>query len=297
MASPAAVVTRADLSGRGVAARRVKDTTFLFMLWASLAIGVAALMILLLDVMIDGVPRLSWQFLTSLPSRFASRAGAEPAIFGSLWIISVCSLFSIPVGMGAAVYLEHYQRRGKLATVLEVNIANLAGVPSIIYGLLGLAIFVRFFAMGRSVLAGGLTLGLLVLPVIIVAGREALRAVPPSIMEGALALGATKWQAISRQVMPAAFPGFLTGVILAVSRALGETAPLITMGALTYVTFVPHELYDRFTALPIQIFNWTSRPQADFRLTAAAGIVVLLAVLLTMNAVAIVLRNRKQQKW
>jgi phosphate transport system permease protein len=279
-------------------ARRIrKDRFFVFLMALALFVGVASLVTLLVDVFLAGVPRLSWDFLNSFPSRFAERAGIRPALFGSLWIISVCTLFSVPVGIGAAIYLEEYAKPGRLQRLIEVNIANLAGVPSIIYGLLGLAIFVRLFSFGRSVLAGGLTLGLLVLPVIVIAGRESIRAVPPSIREAAYALGATQWQVVSRQVMPAALPGFMTGIILAVSRALGETAPLITMGALTYVTFVPGGVLDRFTALPIQIFNWTSRPQSEFQDTAAAGIVVLLVVLLAMNAIAIFVRNRFERKW
>ncbi|MEO7804011.1 MAG: phosphate ABC transporter permease PstA [Actinomycetota bacterium] len=271
---------------------RLSETLFVGALLLAVLIGVAALAALVISVLSQGIPRLSIEFLTSLPSRFAEKAGARPAIFGTLWIISVCTLFSVPVGIGAAIYLEEFAKKGRLSTLIDVNIANLAGVPSIIYGLLGLALFVRMFAMGRSVLAGGLTLGLLVLPVIVIVGREALRAVPSSIREGALALGATKWQTISRQVLPVALPSFMTGVILAISRAIGETAPLIAMGALTYVTFVPKALGDRFTALPIQIFNWTSRPQAEFLDTAAAGIVVLLVVLLTMNTAAVLLRHR-----
>ena len=281
--------------GRAARTRIAKERLFLILLLLTLGIGIAALMTLLVEVARDGIPRLSWEFLTSLPSRFAKKAGAKPAIFGSLWIISVCTLFSVPVGMGAAIYLEEYAKPGRFSRLVELNIANLAGVPSIIYGLLGLAVFVRFFAFGRSVLAGGLTLGLLVLPVIVIAGREAIRAVPPSIREASLALGATKWQTVSHQVVPAAIPGFMTGIILAISRALGEAAPLITMGALTFVTFVPHRLFDRFTALPIQIFNWTSRPQQDFQFTAAAGIVVLLVGLLVLNGVAVWIRNRSQR--
>ena len=278
-------------------ARRRKDRRFRALLILALGLVLAALISLLVDVFGTGVGRVSWEFVTGLPSRFASRAGAKPAIFGSLWIIGVCAAFAIPVGIGAAVYLEEYAKPGRLSRLIEINIANLAGVPSIIYGLLGLAIFVRALAMGRSVLAGGLTLGLLVLPVIVTAGREALRAVPPSIREASLALGATRLQTTARAVLPSALPGFMTAIILSISRALGETAPLITMGALTYVTFIPQGLGDRFTALPIQIFNWTSRPQTAFRETAAAGIVVLLIVLLTMNAIAVFIRNRYERKW
>ena len=247
-----------------------------------------------MNVATSGVPRLSVEFLTSLPSRFAERAGAKPAIFGTLWLITICTVFATPVGIGAAIYLEEFAKKGKLATLIEINIANLAGIPSIIYGLLGLALFVRGMGLGRSVLAGGLTLGLLSLPVMVIAGREALRAVPSSTRDGALALGATKWQTVWHQVLPAALPGFMTGVILALSRALGEAAPLITLGALSFVTFVPNSLLDGFSALPIQIFNWSSRPQAAFLDTAAAGIVVLLAVLFTMNAIALLIRNRYQ---
>jgi phosphate transport system permease protein len=273
---------------------QLKEKAFLALLLAAVLLGIASLIALLVNVLSTGVPRLSIEFLTSLPSRFAERAGAKPAIVGTLWLISVCTLFATPVGIGAAIYLEEFAKKGRLSTLIELNIANLAGVPSIIYGLLGLALFVRGMGLGRSVLAGGLTLGLLVLPVIVIAGREALRAVPSSIRDGALALGATKWQTVSRQVLPAALPGFMTGVILALSRALGEAAPLITLGALSFVTFVPNSLFDGFAALPIQIFNWSSRPQAAFLETAAAGIVVLLAVLLTMNSVAVVIRNRYQ---
>ncbi len=285
-------------SAPNVGARHRREKRFMLALLLALGIGLAALITLLVDVFLDGAGRVSWDFLSSFPSRFAARAGIKPALYGSLWIISVCTLFSVPVGIGAAIYLEEYARQNsRTARLIEVNVSNLAGVPSIIYGLLGLAIFVRLFGFGRSVIAGGLTLGLLVLPVIVIAGREAIRAVPPSIREGAFALGATRWQVVSRQVLPAALPGFMTGIILAVSRALGETAPLITMGALTYVTFVPNSLLSRFTALPIQIYNWTSRPQLAFRETAAAGIVVLLVVLLGMNAIAIVIRNRYQKRW
>ena len=271
----------------------------IFMIWMLLAVTLAiiALLALLIDVLKVGVPRLNSEFFSEFPSRIPERSGAKPAILGSLWVVGVCAAFAIPVGMAGAIYLEQYAKPSRLNRFLEINVSNLAGIPSVIYGLLGLAVFVRFLGFGRTVLAGGLTLGLLVLPVITIAGREAIRAVPPSIKEAALAVGATEWQAISRQVLPAALPGFMTGVILAISRALGETAPLITMGALTFVTFVPNHVFDRFTVLPIQIFNWTSRPQQGFQDAAAAGIVVLLLVLLTMNALAVWLRNRYQRRW
>jgi phosphate transport system permease protein len=214
---------------------------------------------------------------------------------GTLWVIGLTAAMALPVGVASAIYLEEYGTRSAVARFIEINIANLAAVPSIIYGLLGLGVFVRVFGLGRSVLAGSATLALLVLPVVILSTREALRTVPGSIREGSYALGATKWQTIWHQVLPMALPGVLTGLILALSRALGETAPLITIGALTYVPFAPDGPSSPFTVLPIQIFNWVSRPQADFRANAAAAIMVLLAVLLTMNGLAIVLRDRFQR--
>ena len=251
---------------------------------------------LLYDIFSDGFERLSWQFLTSFPSRRPAEAGIYAALIGSLYVIALTALIAIPVGVAAALHLEEYaNRRGRLARLIEINIANLAGVPSIIYGLLGLGLFVRWLKMGPSVLAGASTLALLVLPVVILATREALRAVPSSLREGSYALGATKWQTTWRQVLPAAFPSILTGLILALSRAIGETAPLITIGALTYVPFAPNGIWSPFTVLPIQVFNWVSRPQAAFAENAAAGIIVLLGVLLIMNATAIALRDRLQR--
>ncbi len=255
-------------------------------------LALASLAALLIDVMRDGFGRLSWEFLTSYPSRRAAAAGILPALAGSIFVIGLTALLAIPFGVAAAIHLEEYGGRGRLSHAIEINIANLAGVPSIIYGLLGLGLFVRMLHMGRSVLAGACILALLVLPVVILATREALRAVPKSLREASYALGATKWQTIWHQVLPAAAPGILTGLILALSRAIGETAPLITIGALTYVPFVPTDVWSPFTVLPIQIFNWVSRPQAAFAENAAAGIVVLLALLLVMNATAIVLRDR-----
>ena len=263
----------------------------LMMTLALLALGA-----LVYNVIHDGFSRLSWDFLTSYPSRRASQAGILPALVGSLYVIAITALVALPLGVGAAVHLEEYGGRGRISRLIEINIANLAGVPSIIYGLLGLGLFVRMFGMGQSVLAAGCTLALLSLPVIIISTREALRAVPKSLREGSYALGATKWQTIWYQVLPAAFPGLLTGLILALSRAIGETAPLVTMGALLYVPFLPSSVWSPFTVLPIQIFNWVSRPQAAFAENAAAGIIVLLTLLLVMNAVAIVLRDRFQRR-
>ncbi len=279
-----------------LAMRRAMDMAFQVAALLVLLVALAALGALISDVIRDGVPRLTWDFITGYPSRRASRAGILPALTGSVFIILLTAAFALPIGVAAAIYLEEYGKRNFLARAIELNITNLSAVPSIIYGLLGLGVFVRVMGMGRSVLAGASTLALLALPVVILSTREALRAVPGSIREGSYALGATKWQTIWHQVLPIATPGILTGLILALSRAIGETAPLITMGALTYVAFLPNSVWSSFTVLPIQIFNWTSRPQQEFHANAAAGILVLMALLLTMNAVAIWLRDRYQRK-
>jgi phosphate transport system permease protein len=280
----------------GTALRRRFDVLFQVAALAVLCLALAALAALLVSVIAGALPRLSWDFLTSYPSRRAAAAGVYPALVGSLYMLLLTGAIALPIGVGAAVYLEEYGTRSRLARIIELNIANLAAVPSIIYGLLGLGLFVRTFGMGRSLLAGACTLALLVLPVVILSTREALRAVPKSLREGSYALGATKWQTIWYQVLPVAIPGILTGLILALSRAIGETAPLITIGALTYVPFLPDSVWSPFTVLPIQIFNWVSRPQAEFTHNAAAGIVVLLVLLLTMNALAIWLRDRYQKQ-
>jgi len=261
--------------------------------------GIVSLIVLLVTVAADGIGRVSWDFINSYPSRFPEQAGIKAALLGTLWLMGLTAAFAVPVGIGAAIYLEEFAPRNWLTKIIETNINNLAGVPSIIYGLLGLTIFVRALALDRSVLAGSLTMSLLILPIIIVASREGLRAVPPSIREAALGLGASPWQTVRFQVLPAAVPAMLTGIILALSRAIGETAPLITIGALLFVPFVPDSPLSAFTVLPIQIFNWTSRPQPEFAQTAAAGIIVLLAVLLTMNAIAIGLRNyfERKRRW
>jgi phosphate transport system permease protein len=259
-------------------------------------LALAALSVLIYDVLHDGLGRISWTFLTSEPSRRAEAAGIYTAIVGSVYVIGLTAVIAVPLGVGAAIHLEEYGTRGRLSKIIEINISNLAGVPSIIYGLLGLGLFVRALGMGPSVLAGASTLALLALPVVIISTREALRAVPKSLREGSYALGATKWQTIWYQVLPAAFPGMLTGLILALSRAIGETAPLVTIGALTYVPFLPEDIWSPFTVLPIQIFAWVSRPQTAFAENAAAGIIVLLVLLLAMNAMAIVLRDRFQKR-
>jgi phosphate transport system permease protein len=277
---------------------RVKGGIFRAALLASLAIGFITLIALLVDVAADGLSRLDWSFVTSFPSSFPDRAGIESPIVGTVYLMILTALVTVPIGIGAALYLEEYADRERWYNrAIEINIQNLAAVPSIVYGILGLAFLVRGLDLGRVLLAGALTLSLLVLPIVIIASREAIRAVPDSIREGALALGATRWQMIRRQILPAALPGIATGSILALSRAIGETAPLILIGALTFVPFNPDGLDSAFTALPIQIFNWVSRPQEEFHLLAAAAIIVLLGLLLTMNAFAIWLRNRYQRRW
>lgn len=283
----------------GFAARRARRkglarvSSVVFLLAA--AVGIVALIILLVDVWMDGAAWLSWEFITSFPSRFAARAGIKAALLGSLWLLGFTTLFSFPLGVATAIWLEEYAPRNGWTQFVQMNIANLAAVPSIVYGILGLAVFVRALALGGSVLSGALTLTLLILPVIIIASQEAIRAVPNSIRLGAYALGATRWQTTQRQVLPIALPGILTGTILALSRAVGETAPLIMIGALAFVPFAPDGPMDAFTVLPIQIFNWISRPQADFHGLAAAGILVLLVVLLAFNLFAVLLRNRYTQ--
>jgi phosphate transport system permease protein len=276
--------------------RKYSDLLFRIVLMMTLVVALAALGALIYDVFTDGFSRLNWSFLTNIASRRADEAGVYHAMMGTIWVIVLTGAMALPVGIGAAIFLEEYGSRSRTARFIELNIANLAAVPSIIYGLLGLGLFVRLLGMGQSVMAGAATLALLALPVVILSTREALRTVPSSIREGSYALGATKWQTIWHQVLPMAMPGVLTGMILALSRAIGETAPLITIGALTYIPFAPDTVWSKFTVLPIQIFNWASRPQAEFKANAAAGILVLLALLLSMNAIAIVVRDRQQRR-
>ena len=285
-------------AGRARAGDRRKARIFQALMFFSLAVGIITLAVLLVQVLVEGWPRLNLDLLTRFPSRRPGSAGAQSAIFGTLWLMGIVMVTAIPIGFGAAIYLEEYADTSRWYNrVIELNIQNLAAVPSIVYGILGLAFLARGpLGVGRTLLAGGLTLTLLVLPIVIIAGREAIRAVPNSIRQASYALGATKWQTVRRQVLPAAIPGMATGTILGLSRAIGETAPLILLGALTFVTFNPDGLTSQFTALPIQIFNWISRPQAEFKVLAAAAIVVLLVVLLAMNSVAIWLRNRYYQR-
>lgn len=277
--------------------RYLKGRIFQVIFLIATCIGVAALAILIIDILQEGAAFVSWDFIRSYPSRFPARSGIWAALIGSLWVLGFTTLFSFPLGVATAIWLEEYAPPGWWSRTIQTNIANLAAVPSIVYGILGLAVFVRWFDLGRSVLAGSLTLTLLILPVIIIAGQEAIRAVPKSIRLASYALGATRWQTVSRQVLPMALPGILTGTILALSRAVGETAPLIIIGALAFVPFTPNSPLDQFTVLPIQIFNWISRPQPAFHEIAAAGIIVLLAVLLTFNLIAILLRNRYTKRY
>jgi phosphate transport system permease protein len=277
--------------------RDLRGRLFQSALLLSLAIAFITLGALLFDVFQKGIPYLDGILLTEPPSADPDRAGARPAILATIYIGVLLILFTVPLGVGTAIYLEEYANKERWYNrLLEVNIQNLAAVPSIVYGILGLAFLVRGLGLGRVLLAGALILTLLVLPTIIIAAREAIRAVPDSIRQGAYALGATQWQVVWRQVLPAALPGIATGSILSLSRAIGETAPLLLIGALTYVAFDP-TLMGSFTALPVQIYNWTKQPQDEFKLLAAAAIVVLLAILLTLNALAIILRNRYQKRW
>jgi phosphate transport system permease protein len=283
--------------GDGPRRGRWKGGVFLALLLFSLVIGFATLGTLLFDILQKGVPYVDSILLFNPPSADPDRAGARPAILATIYIGVLLILFTVPLGVGTAIYLEEYANKERWYNrLLEVNIQNLAAVPSIVYGILGLAFLVRGLGLGRVLLAGALILTLLVLPTIIIAAREAIRAVPDSIRQGAYALGATQWQVVWRQVLPAALPGIATGSILSVSRAIGETAPLLLIGALTYVAFDP-TLMGSFTALPVQIYNWTKQPQEDFKLLAAAAIVVLLVILLMLNAFAIFLRNRYQKRW
>jgi phosphate transport system permease protein len=277
--------------------RRVLGAVFATACLLATMVGVLVLAVLLFEIVRDGAGALSWDFVTGYPDSRPARAGIRPALVGSLWLLVMTAAIAFPLGVGTAIWLEEYAPRSRLRRVIEVNIANLAGVPAIVYGILGLAVFVRTFGLGRSVLAGALTLALLILPVIIIAAQEAIKAVPSTIRLGAYALGATRWETIRFQVLPLALPGILTGTILALSRAIGEASPLLLLGALAFVPFVPTSPMDPFTVIPVQMFNWISRPQPQFHQLAAAAGIVLLALLLTMNAAAIWLRNRFYRRY
>ncbi|MGE7913116.1 MULTISPECIES: phosphate ABC transporter permease PstA [Lysinibacillus] len=281
--------------------RMTKRITFnkiwkaLFFLATTFAL--VTLAVLLYRIVTQGVDYLTIDFLTNFASRFADKAGIKAALVGSLWLMAVVAPVSIILGVGTAIYLEEYAKKNKLNDFIRLNISNLAGVPSIVFGLLGLTIFVRMMGLGKSVLAAGLTMSLLILPVIIVAAQEAIRAVPNEQREASYGMGATKWQTIVHVVLPAAIPGILTGSILALSRAIGETAPLVVIGIPVILQFLPNGLLSQFTALPMQIYDWAKRPQEEFQHVAAAGILVLMTVLLLMNSIAIFIRNKFQKRY
>ena len=276
---------------------RLKDQAF--KIWGIFCtlLGLVLLAVFIGNILIDGIMRIDWEFVMNLPSRKAEKSGIYTALMGSIWVLLLTTIIALPVGIAAAIYLEEYSKKNKLATILEVNISNLAGVPSIIYGLLGLEVFVRIMEMGASVMAGSCTLALLILPIVIVSTREALKAVPKSIRDASFAMGASKWQTVYHQLLPASFGGILTGIILALSRAVGETAPLIVIGALAYVPFAPSSPMDEFSVLPIQIFNWITRPQHGFVENAAAAIIILLLITFVMNGIAVYFRNKWQKKF
>lgn len=277
--------------------RKMMDGLFRFLCLAAVILALATLVFLLWSILKDGVGRVSAEFLNSFGSRKPEEAGIKAGIYGTLWVIALTALIAVPVSVAAAVYLvEFTSQKNRISSFIQVNISNLAGVPSIVYGLLGLAVFVRYFALDRSVLAAALTMSLLIMPMIIVVSQEAIKMVPQTLREASLAVGATKWQTVSRQVLPRAMPGIITGVILSVSRAMGETAPLIVVGALAVTYDTPSSVTSKFTVLPMQVYDWASRPQAGFQETAAAGIVVLMTVLILLNSVAIVIRARSQRK-
>ena len=275
---------------------RLQDKMFRYLALACTLVALVVLALLLWDILSRGLGRLSWSFLDSLPSRHAEKAGILTALAGMISLLLFTVIVSLTVGIIAGLYLEEYGKRNWFAKFVEINISNLEGVPSIIYGILGLQVFVRMAGLGNSLLAGAFTLSLLIMPIIIVATREAVKAVPSSLKEASYGMGATKWQTIRRVVLPSALGGILTGIILAISRAVGETAPLLVIGALTYVPFIPEGPMDQFTTLPIQVFNWTTRPQAAFVVNAAAGIIILLLVTFLLNAIAIYIRNRWYKK-
>ncbi len=276
--------------------RKRWGTAVYAMLVLSILVGIVGLVTLIAQVVVEGAGWLSFGFITNFPSRFPERAGVWAALWGTVWIMGITFLFAVPVGVGAAVYLEEYAPKNRLTRLIELNIANLAGVPSIVYGLLGLAVFISLLGLGRTLLTGGITMGLLVMPIVIISSREAIRAVPSTYREAAYGLGATRFQVVMGVVLPQAVPGIITGTILAMSRAIGEAAPMIAIAALTFVTFAPTGPMDRFTVLPIQIYNWVQDPREGFSGLAAAGIIVLLVVLLSMNAIAILIRNKTQTR-
>jgi phosphate transport system permease protein len=281
------------MSAQTTTRRKVANALFGMLAFLAIFASLVTLVALLIDVVVRGGSSVDLQFFTSAPSRIPAKAGILPALVGTLWVTTLVAVMTFPIGVAAAIYLEEYAGRGRWSRLLRINISNLAGVPSIVYGIFGLALFVRLLGLGRTVFAAALTLSLLILPVVIISSMEAIRAVPPSQREAAYALGATRWQMVRRALLPAAAPGILTGIVLAVGRAVGETAPLILIGAVTFVTFVPvNPFEDKYTVLPIQIFNWAGRPQAAFQEISAAAILVLLVLMFLLNLVAVILRAR-----
>jgi phosphate transport system permease protein len=276
--------------------RKRKNNLFHAIFLSSTLIGVIALGLLLYQVLSQGLGWLDWQFLTSNSSRRPERAGIYTALIGTLWLMGITAPLTFIIGVSTAIYLEEYARDSKFSRIIQTNISNLAGVPSIVYGILGLTIFVRVLGFGQSILAGALTMTLLVLPIIIVASQEAIRAVPGSLRHASYALGANRWQTVVRVVLPSSLPGIMTGAILSLSRAIGETAPLIVVGAAAFIIRPPQGLLSQFTVMPIQIYTWASQPKAEFQNISAAAIIVLLVILLGMNAIAILLRNKYQRK-
>lgn len=280
-----------------ISSRLFSNQLFKWIFILATGLTLLTLVVLMVRILSQGLGNLDWNFMTSYASRRAEDAGIKSAFVGTIWLMAVTAPIAFILGVSTAIYLEEYAKKGKFTSLIQMNIANLAGVPSIVFGLLGLTIFVRELGLGRSVLAGGLTMALLILPIIVVASQEAIRAVPGHLREGSFAMGATKWQTIIRIVLPSALPGILTGNILALSRAVGETAPLIMIGALTYIAFLPENLLSQFTVMPIQIFNWTGRPQEAFQEVAAAGIIVLLIMLIIMNSLAVFIRNKFSKRY
>ncbi|MGJ7034975.1 phosphate ABC transporter permease PstA [Anoxybacillus eryuanensis] len=277
--------------------RLLRNNVLKFLFFLATVFGLIVLVILLYRILTQAIGWLNLDFLNNFPSRRPENAGIKAGLVGSLWLMVIVAPVSLILGVGTAIYLEEYAKKNRFTDFIQTNISNLAGVPSIVFGLLGLTLFVRELNLGRSILAAGLTMSLLVLPVIVVAAQEAIRAVPNQLREASYGMGATKWQTIYRIVLPAAIPGILTGSILALSRAIGETAPLVVLGIPTFLAYLPRGILDTFTVMPMQIYNWTSRPQADFQNVAAAGIVVLLVMLIFMNSIAIFIRNKFQKRY
>ena len=288
-----------DLSARRDTGRSARDLVYRVFIFSGIGVALGALATLLVNVAVEGAPRLNWDLITSMPSARPSRAGIQSAIWGSIWVVGLTALISLPVGVGTAVYLEEFAHKERWYNrLIELNVQNLAAVPSVVFGILGLAFIKRGpLGLGSTVITASLVLTMLVLPTVVIVSREAIKAVPDSLRQGSLALGATKWQTVQKQVLPNAFPGIMTGTILSVSRALGESAPLLMLGALTFITFNPTGLDSQYTVLPIQIFSHISSAKQEFRPVAAASIIVLLLLLLAMNAAAILLRNRFQKRW